>query len=177
MNAVCSGCGPCVNDTQHPQTRTGFLALVDPQSEILTDAGFELWWRANHTNDELPVLGGWLTVRMLIGSIDGNQWPWTGITLDTSTTSRWAQVLGTPQKLTLEIGSADEFWRVGHAHRLHGSPIEMPTECQWWVTWIWANQTFTADEAYRIARHYLLTGLVDPGLWTTELLHETKHRK
>ena len=166
-----------VAEARTPNGRRGVLALVETRLELLADAEHELWWRADHTDGERLVRGGWSTVRMLLGSVDGNQWPWTGITLDTESATRWAQVLGTPQKLTLEIGSGNDFWRLGHAHQPPGHPIEMPPGCQWWVTWVWSHQIFTADEAYGVTRQYLTTGLVDAGSWSMEELHETRHRQ
>ncbi len=155
----------------------GTLLVLDPQPVDLAEASSELWWRADHTDGELPVCGGWPTVRMLIGSVDGHEWPWTGITLNTPDVYRWVQVLGTAHKMTLEIGDTTNFWRIGHAHQPHGNPVEMPPKCQWWVTWVWANQTFTANEAYTIARRYLSTGLIDSSTCSMETLNETKHRQ
>ena len=47
-----------MSDAKQAQEKTGLLALADPQPDILTDIGFKLWWRANYTNEELPVLDG-----------------------------------------------------------------------------------------------------------------------
>jgi hypothetical protein len=106
------------------------------------------------------VRGGWLTVRLLIGSVDGAGWPWTTIENRTDQTCRWIQVLGTPDRLTLEIGGDGYVYRVGHAEQGRGSRVPMPQECQWWVPAIWDNQVLTADQAYQIAKRFLSCGLL-----------------
>jgi hypothetical protein len=135
----------------------------------------QLFWAANHTRVVQPVRGGWPTVRMLIGSIDGDQWPWTKIELDTDDIYRWVQVLGTPESMTVEIGGGDDAFRVGRARTPRGTPVVLPRECQWWVPIIWEHQTFTADEAIIVTREYLVNGWLSRH-FDLELVTSTRNR-
>jgi hypothetical protein len=135
----------------------------------------ELFWVANHTQVVQPVCGGWLTVRMLIGSIDGDQWPWTRILVDADEIYRWVQVLGTPESMTVEIGGEDDAFRIGHARTPRGAPVVLPRECQWWVPIVWEHQSFTADEALLITREYLTNGGVSHH-FDVELITSKKNR-
>jgi hypothetical protein len=94
----------------------------------------QLFWVANHIRVCQPVRGGWPAVRMLIGSVDGDQWPWTRIEMDTEEIYRWVQVLGTPESMTVEIGGGEYAFRIGRAHVSPGAPVVLPLECQWWVS-------------------------------------------
>ena len=135
----------------------------------------ELFWVANHTHVVQPVRGGWPTVRMLIGSIDGDQWPWTRIVVDTDDVYRWVQVLGTPESMTVEIGGGDDAFRIGRASTPRGAPVILPLECQWWVPVVWERQIFTADEATLITREYLTSGVL-PHHFDLELVTSTSNR-
>lgn len=149
------------------------LPVLDRQPLNAVDS---LLWRANHFCGDRLVRGGWPTVRMLLGSIDGDSWPWTGVSLDTGTCYRWIQVLGTPDRMTVEVGSPEQVWRVGWAGRPCGQRVELPLPCQWWVTWVWENQLLTADQAFAVARAYLRTGHLDGVFWSLEILAERRHR-
>ena len=118
----------------------------------------ELFWCANHTHMDLAVRGGWRTVRMLIGSLDGDWWPWTWIAASTARNGPWVQVLGTPEAMTIEIGGFGNALRVGRAGAPSGTPLVLPPECRYWVPKVEGNQSFTADEATAIAREYLTEG-------------------
>ena len=146
---------------------------VVPEVEAGEEA--ELWWNANHQGVVQPVRGGWLTVRLLIGSVDGVGWPWTAIEYRTDHAYRWIQVLGTPDRMTLEVGGGKSAYRVGRAAQPRGARASMPQECQWWVLAVWDNQTFTADEAYQIARTYLSRGLL-ADKWSLEEILYLRHR-
>ena len=120
-------------------------------------------------------MGGWPTVRLLIGSIDGDGWPWTRIEVDTDDIYRWVQVLGTSEGMTVEIGGGDDAFRIGHVRAVRGAPVVLPRECQWWVPIIWEHQTFTADEAALIAREYLISGVLSRH-FDLELVKSTRNR-
>ena len=135
----------------------------------------ELFWAANHTQVVQPVRGGWPTVRMLIGSIDGDQWPWTRIEVDTDDIYRWVQVLGTSERMTVEIGGGDDAFRIGRARTPRGAPVVLPFECQWWVPVVWERQIFTADEATRVTREYLTNGWLSCH-FDLELVTSTRNR-
>lgn len=122
-----------------------------------------------------PVLGGWPSVGLLIGSVDGAGWPWTTIEYRTDQAYRWIQVLGTPDWMTLEVGGGRNVYRGGHAGQQRGARVSMPPECRWWVPVVWENQTFTAGEAYQIARPYLLCGPL-PGACSLEETLYLRHR-
>jgi len=134
-----------------------------------------LFWDANHTQVAQPVRGGWPTVRMLIGSIDGDQWPWTRIVVDTDDIYRWVQVLGTPESMTVEVGGGDDAFRIGRAGATCGAPVVLPRECQWWVPVVWEHQIFTADEAALIAQEYLTSGVLSRH-FELELVESTRNR-
>ena len=135
----------------------------------------QLFWAANHTQVVQPVLGGWPTVRLLVGSVDGDQWPWTRIEVDTDDIYRWVQVLGTSESMTVEIGGGDDAFRIGRARAPRGAPVVLPRECQWWVPIIWEHQTFTADEATLIAQEYLISGVLSRH-FDLELVTSKKNR-
>lgn len=135
----------------------------------------QLFWDANHTQVVQPVRGGWPTVRMLIGSIDGDQWPWTRIVVDTDDIYRWVQVLGIPESMTIEIGGGDDAFRIGRARSPRGAPVVLPRECQWWVPVVWEHQIFTADEATLIAKEYLTGGVLSRH-FDLELVTSTRNR-
>ena len=153
------------------------VALPTLEFTPLTVAAQEpqLFWAANHTQVVQPVRGGWPTVRILIGSIDGDQWPWTRIELDTDDDYRWVQVLGTSESMTVEIGGGDDAFRISRAHTSRGAPVILPCECQWWVPVVWEHQTFTADEAIRVAREYLVNGWLSRH-FDLELVKSTRNR-
>lgn len=122
----------------------------------------ELFWCANHTHIDLAVRGGWRTVRMLIGSVDGDRWPWTWIAGSTVRSGPWVQVLGTSEAMTVEIGGFGDVLRVGRAGAPHRARLMLPLECRHWVPQIAVNQSFTADEATAITREYLTEGWLSP---------------
>lgn len=148
---------------------------VVPEAEA--DEEITLWWNANHHYTKQPVRGGWPTVRLLIGSVDGNGWPWTTVEYRTDHAYRWIQVLGTPDRMTLEVGGDGDVYRVGHAGQDRGARVPMPPECQWWVPAIWTTQTLTADEAYQIARPYLACGLLPEECSLEEILYRLHRNK
>ncbi len=153
------------------------IRLPAPEFAPLTVAAQEpqLFWAANHTQAVQPVRGGWPTVRMLIGSIDGDGWPWTKIEVDTDHIYRWVQVLGTPESMTVEIGGGDDAFRIGRARAPRGAPVVLPRECQWWVPVVWEHQIFTADEAALITREYLTNGGLSRH-FDLELVTSRRHR-
>lgn len=148
---------------------------LEPSFQVKPEEEVELWWNANHHYAKERVRGGWPTVRLLIGSVDGAGWPWTTIEYRTDRAYRWIQVLGTPTCMTLELGGGRNVYRVGRAAQARGARVPMPQECQWWVVAVWDNQIFTADEAYRIARTYLARALLADE-WSLEEIFYLRHR-
>lgn len=112
------------------------------------------WWSANHLQDmRLPVVTGLSQVRLLVGALDGESWPWTAIGTGGEA---WFQVLGTRDACIIELGGNRRVMRVAHAYRPDASRHLLPAGCRWWVKTCRADEVFTADRASSIGIRHLL---------------------
>lgn len=124
-----------------------------------------LRWKANHSRGWHAVEGGWAAVRVLVGAIDGDWWPWTQI--ERTDSFRWFQVLGTPDRCILELGQDGHVAMVYRAD--HGGPsgwLGLPSACAWWISAVRSDEALTADEAASVGQRWLL-GQEPWGAWGT----------
>lgn len=154
-------------------------ALDAPAAEfmVLLEPLIPLWWRANHTVSTERVTGGLRGARALIGAIDGTSWPWTTLTSAPDSGASWAQAIGEPGALAVELSSDDGPSIVFVRSTPRGTTVKMPAVCRRWVPNAFADELHTADEAMRIALRHLLGLPLDPKLGLRRVRkHEHRRR-
>lgn len=131
--------------TPPPTSRLKHLVATEPEQS--------LFWRANHTDETLPVTGGAAQVRMLTGAIDGDSWPFTVVT--TVKGERWFQVLGTADSCILELGDLTTVTMVARRTDTPRTLVQLPPGCQYWVTSAAPSELFTAEVAAHLGTRHL----------------------
>lgn len=117
------------------------------------------------------MVGGWRQVRLLVGALDGNGWPWA--TIERVDTDRWFQTLGAADACVLELGSFGATAPVYSSESLAFGWAELPAECAYWFPAIRSDELLTADEASGVGMRWLL----EPwGAWGLRPSHFTPHR-
>lgn len=157
--------------------RPATLDAPTPEFMVLLEPPIPLWWRADHTLGNERVTGGLRGARALIGAIDGTGWPWTTLTSAPDSGAPWAQAIGEPGALVVELSSDGGPRIVFVRSKPRGRTVKMPAACRRWVPNAFVDELHTADEGMRIALRHLLGLPLDPQLGLRRVrTHEHRRR-
>lgn len=130
---------------------------VDLTTVTAPETAPRLEWAANHSTGWRPVVGGWPTLRMLCGALDGAGWPW--LIVDNRDTGCSVQMLGTAEECLVEVARpGDRYRMVFRLAGQRGGWHPLPRECRFWVAGLYDDEGFTAAEASAIAVDWLRDG-------------------
>lgn len=147
-----------------------------PEFLMLWEPAIPLWWRANHSNVSRRVTGGLAEVRSLLASIDGRSWPWTALTGSPEHNTPWAQALGSPGALVVEISTLRGPRIVYSRDVPKGEAQALPPECRDWVESAFSDELHDVDGAMRIALRHLLDVPLD-GRYGLRPVRKHEHRR